>query len=332
MFPPVDEAVLRNNPDFAILYNKLTNVVLNPDGSSKTTSASRERAAVQKDLEQHRLTAAKRHLITRAIASASPPDVSSSRPSAKAASLPEPLLELLLLLPPLLEAGNSLAPDSLALLLSSPPLSDLESLMPDLAALVSASLRSWALNLARITHPSTNPSYLHRHIASLPQDLSNLTTQADEARRALAAARLGTVSSLTDLLQSYGQAVTHLIRALEAKHGVIARSLELRAAHVLHEAQLAEVDAEQTRLNLTKEVYPPDVTYALNNYASHLKDAKIRGEERIKGLHDELAEYGVGVPGGEAKEKTMREMARVRQEMAKQLGDAKVDIERLQKR
>jgi hypothetical protein len=48
MFPPVDDAVLRNNPDFAILYNKLTNVALNPDGSSRTTSASRERAAVQK--------------------------------------------------------------------------------------------------------------------------------------------------------------------------------------------------------------------------------------------------------------------------------------------
>jgi hypothetical protein len=204
--------------------------------------------------------------------------------------------------------------------------------MPDLAALVSGSLRSSALNLARITHPSTNPSYLHRHIASLPQDLSNLITQEEEARRALAAARLSAVTSLTDLLQSYGRAVTYLIRALEAKHGVIARSLELRAAHVLHDAQLAELDAEQTRLNLTKEVYPAEVTYALSNYAAHLRDAKIRGEERIRGLHDELAEYGVGVAGGETKEKTIREMARVRQEMTKQLGDAKVDIARLQKR
>lgn len=46
-FPPVDDAVLQNNPDFSNLYNKLTNVILNPDGSTKEDPAAKERAAVR---------------------------------------------------------------------------------------------------------------------------------------------------------------------------------------------------------------------------------------------------------------------------------------------
>jgi hypothetical protein len=47
MFPPVEDSVLQNNPDFANLYNKLTNVVLNPDGSTKNDPRAKERATVR---------------------------------------------------------------------------------------------------------------------------------------------------------------------------------------------------------------------------------------------------------------------------------------------
>lgn len=47
MFPPVDDVVLQNNPDFAALYKTLTIVVLNPDGSTKNNAAAKERDAVQ---------------------------------------------------------------------------------------------------------------------------------------------------------------------------------------------------------------------------------------------------------------------------------------------
>lgn len=47
MIPPVEEAILRNNPDFATLYTTLTTVVLNPDGSTKADPGSKERAAVK---------------------------------------------------------------------------------------------------------------------------------------------------------------------------------------------------------------------------------------------------------------------------------------------
>jgi hypothetical protein len=46
MLPPVEQAVLENNPDFAVLYSKLTASVLNPDGSTKTDPAAKERRVV----------------------------------------------------------------------------------------------------------------------------------------------------------------------------------------------------------------------------------------------------------------------------------------------
>lgn len=47
MFPPVDDSVLKANPDFAILYGKLTNVVLDSDGSTKEDPAAKERKRVK---------------------------------------------------------------------------------------------------------------------------------------------------------------------------------------------------------------------------------------------------------------------------------------------
>ena len=47
MIPPVEEAILRNNPDFATLYTTLTTVILNPDGSTKADVGAKERAAVK---------------------------------------------------------------------------------------------------------------------------------------------------------------------------------------------------------------------------------------------------------------------------------------------
>lgn len=283
---------------------------------------------------------AKRHLLTRSIATATPPEPkpaprnisrarSNTQPAASA-TLPEPLLDLLLILPPLLDSEHALSPESTALLLSTPPLSDLETLLPELTSLVSSTLQASALDLARISHPSTNPSYLHRHIASLSQSHSDLRAAAASAQQSLTTARLSTLTALVDLLQTYSQCNVLLTRSLEAKHGVVARSLELRAADISTQAQRAAIDAEQTMWSLRRDVYPPRVVAALRNYTAHLKDARIRASERIRGLNAELAEYGVDIQGGEGKEKVMREMARVYRDMGRQMGDVKGDLRRLQ--
>lgn len=295
------------------------------------------------ELDKHRLSTAKHRLLERAIATASPPQLKSERrqtspppppstqllqrrrPEVDAAELPEPLPDLLLLLPPLIDEDATLSPDSAALLLSSPPLSDLESLLPPLAALASSTLHSSALGLARLTHPTTNPSYLHRHIPSLPKDHADLVDNLSAARRSLAAARLRTVASLTRLLHCYTQSLVLLVRSLEAKHGVLARSLELRASDVSLRAEHIELEATSVAHSVAQELYPPRATAALRSYAAHLKEAKLRVAERVRGLQAELAEYGV-----EGKAKTMREMARVYREMSSQIEDIKQDLDRLQ--
>lgn len=79
-------------------------------------------------------------------------------------------------------------------------------------------------------------------------------------------------------------------------------------------------------------VYPPEVREAMVAYAAHLKDARARVEGRVRDLELELREYGVGVEGGENKEKVMREMARVYRGMRKEVEEVKDDLQRLKGR
>lgn len=186
-----------------------------------------------------------------------------------------------------------------------------------------------ALNLARITNPSTNPSYLHRHIPTLASSFTSLAQKEIDAHQALTSARLETLNTLLSLLDLYTTNLTHLIRALEAKHGVVARSVDLRASETALQAQHTQTSAVSALHGGRSEIYTPQTRAALERYASHLRDAKVRTEERVKGLVAELGEYGVGVDEG--KERRMREMARVYREMTRQMDDAKGDLERLQR-
>ncbi|OTA04612.1 hypothetical protein A9Z42_0051910 [Trichoderma parareesei] len=308
--------MLQSNPDFAKLYRVITTAILNPDGSTKEDAEAKDRAAVQKGLDKHRHKATRHYLLERAIATATPPEPKTSSSSSSssttttttpstrlsraserlqqrqaqssAEATPEALLELLLVLPSFLDAVDTLAPDSLALLLSSPPLSDFEALLPDLADLIACNLHASALGLARIVHPTMNPSYLHRHVASLPKDLAALNASLAAAEENLKAARIRTVSSLTRLLQILSECLTCLVRTLEAKHGVIARSLELRASDVSLEAQRAEKLAEQALWKLRRDVYTPESAAALQRYGAHLKDANARIAERARRLQAEV--------------------------------------------
>ena len=273
-------------------------------------------------------------MLTSCISQAAPPEATApSRPRQAIPTRLDPsqsLVELLLLLPSLLSDDLSLSRDETELLFSQPPLSDIESLLPSLSSLVSQNLRSAALNLARINHPSTNPSYLHRHINSLAQDVSNLETKVSARRQDLLNARLEVIKSLDDLTICHSQALIHLIRCLEVKHGVVARSLELRASEVCLRAQRTDLEVQQALSSWRREVYTPDVVTALKNYAAHLRDAKIRGLERLRGLQAELGEYGVGVNGAENKEKTMRELAKRYEQLKTEKSDIRGDLQRLQ--
>ncbi|KAK3906155.1 hypothetical protein C8A05DRAFT_12108 [Staphylotrichum tortipilum] len=356
MIPPVDDGVLQANPDFAVLYAKLTTSVLNPDGSTKNQPSTKERRAVAEELNEYRLKTAKQHLLTDAISNLSPqaqqpkhaPAPSLTRrprppPQPQAASssteLPAPLRDLFLLLPPLLTAPSELPPESTALLLSNPPLCDLPSHVPQLATLVSASLHASAVHLARIANPSTNPSYVHRSIPALSTHAASLASTIAERKVELTQARLAAATELTTLLQAQAAVLSQLLRALEAKHGPIARSLEFRATEAALTAQRQEAEAETALWLARREVCPPEAARALANYANHLRDAKGRLNEAMQTLRGELEAYGVvGAGGGDtdadgarvsSKEKVMREMARVYRDMSKQVEEVRGDLERL---
>ena len=276
-------------------------------------------------------------MVAQALSSATPPEPKAplrrakSQPHQESSSdLPEPLLDLLLLLPPLLTSTENLSSENTKLLLSNPPFSSLESLLPDLAKLVSSNIQSTAVLLARIANPTTNPSFLHRSIPNIPSHIQTLSSTIEQDKVALSKARFSTANSLVHLLQKHTQALILLIRSLEAKHGGVARSLEFRAAEVALLAQRGEVDAEAALWNARKAIYTPEVVDALRNYASHLKDGQMRLGETVRTLQMELESYGVG-GADEGKERTMREMARVYRDMGRQLDEIKEDLRRLRR-
>lgn len=81
-----------------------------------------------------------------------------------------------------------------------------------------------------------------------------------------------------------------------------------------------------------EQVYTPDAIRALERYAEHLRDAKYRVGEDIRGLRGMLGCYGVDEEegrGDEGKERVMREMARVYREMGQQMEEIRGDLERL---
>ncbi|KAK2069876.1 hypothetical protein P8C59_004420 [Phyllachora maydis] len=358
MLPPIEDSVLQNNPAFAALHTTLTTVILNPDASTKNEPGAKEREAVRQKLAKYRLRAAQESLLLHAIETAVPaepkptqagrrlakaPTTRSSDPSRAShsrqppAELPTPLLDLLLLLPPLLHQSPPLPPSTTTLLLSHPPFSSLPSHLPALTALLSSHLRASAVHLARLANPTTNPSYLHRAIAALPVSTATLvhTSTAPEQQQQQQQQHYRAVASLVRLLAARAAVLALLVRALEAKHGVVARSLEGRAAEAGLRARGLRGAADGVRRVAAAAVYTPEVDRALAAYARHLRDAKGRVQEHMRVLRERLAAYGVGAGGdGEgagdvARERTMRELARVRRELERELEEVRRDLERL---
>ncbi|KAI0596893.1 hypothetical protein F4775DRAFT_562340 [Biscogniauxia sp. FL1348] len=383
MLPPIDEDVLGKNPEFANVYKTLTGSLLNPDGSTKGDAAAEKRDQVREELKAHRLKATRLYLLREAIATADPkrtpapapessqpPERTTRRTKSRAQSsaatslqtppvLPPELCDLLLMIPVFLSKASSMPPARLALLLGNPPFTYLPTYFPQLAALVSARLARQASTLARILHPNTNPSYVHRSIPSLHATAAALLAHLSERKAALSRSRLQTAHALARHLAQHTSALALLLRGLEAKHGPAARSTELRAEEARIDAQAWALACEALLWDTRREVYPPEARAALENYRRHLRDARRRLADGVKTRKAELRDYGVVVDGdsddndndnhdgnngkegsvgsggggsaggAKSKERTMREMARVWREMDTRLKEVRADLDRL---
>ncbi|KAK4196992.1 hypothetical protein QBC40DRAFT_233129 [Triangularia verruculosa] len=363
MIPPIDDLVLQQNPEFAALYTTLTTVILNPDASTRKDPNAKKRAAVRKELDNHRLQTAKHHLLINAISTAVPTSElppppptekpillrrptrsqsqSQSQPQGyqppplplaqpKPPPLPQTLLDLLLLLPPLLTPTTTspIPPSHLPLLLSNPPFSSLPSHIPQLSSFLSQSLHTTALTLTRLSQPTINPSFLHRSIPSLAAFTTTQQETLQHKKYSLLRSRLSLAASVSNLLDQQIYVLSKFIKSLEAKHGPISRSLEYSAAETALVAQKQELEIKSIGRAVKKEVYSPEAVAALENYSRHLRDAKCRLGERIKGLEGELGEYH-SRDGERDKERKMKEMARVYVDMERQLEEVRKDLERL---
>lgn len=195
---------------------------------------------------------------------------------------------------------------------------------------MSQTLHTTALTLARLSQPNTNPSFLHRSIPSLPAFTLTQFETLHHKKYSLLRSRLSLAVSVSSLLDQQILILSKLIRSLEAKHGPISRWLEYSASETALVAQKQELEIKSIGRALKKEVYSPEVATALGNYSRHLRDAKSRLGERIKGLEGELGEYHHQDASTE-REKTrkMREMARVYADMGRQLDEVRKDLERL---
>ncbi|PHH62737.1 hypothetical protein CDD81_6725 [Ophiocordyceps australis] len=310
MLPMVDDEVLEANPRFARLYAKLTTEILNPDGSTRRSSAD---AQAQETLDQHRLQAHKRHLILHALTTLAPP------------ASPPTLRALVVALAPLL--SSSLPASTTALLLSHPPLSHLPAHLDDLAALVSASLHSSALALARLAHPCSPPSLLHRHIPSLATDYAALDAALSSARHDLQVARARTLAAAARLLATHTQSLSLLVRTIESKHGVVARGLQLAATHVSLEAQQAEAEAVQLSTSIQNKIYTPNVVEALQHYSQHLQHVKSRLVERIDGLQAQMQQLLDESGVDEAEHDELKKLAAQYCDLKRQIDEAMKDME-----
>jgi hypothetical protein len=317
MFPPIDEAMLQNNPRFAALHKTLTTRILNPDGSSKSPAAA-DREAAAETLKAHRTRAAKTEIIRAAMTTL---PITEQKPP-----LPPELIELMILLTHHLNTTTQLTPSSLALLKSTPLYGSLPAHLPRISALLSPRFHTQALALTRLLHPTTNASFLHRTIPKIPSMIQSQLEALHSKKSDLETRRLALVPLICHVLEAYRTATELAIRALEQnKHGSVARGAKARSEMLLHEAKVLELDTEVLNGNVVGMVYTEEVKEALENYRSHLRDGRSRLRQRQRDAERELERYGVG----REKEGLMREIARVYGEMGRQVEEVRRDVERL---
>ncbi|RAL64440.1 hypothetical protein DID88_001916 [Monilinia fructigena] len=341
MLPPVEESVLQSNPKFAELYKKLSNNILNPNGSTKNHPAQKEREAVSAALKSARIEAAKPQILINSLSSidlSPPPPIpakprtrtSQPAPPRKAAELPEELVELIILLTTKLSLPpGSISKADVVLLESSPTYHSLSTHLPQLCNIISTNLHNTALSLSRILNPTTNSSFLHRQIPTLLPTVITLQSSLLSDSHALALSRTAVVNSTTQLLNLYHHATTLIIQHLErSKHGPLTRHtttkislLSLQSRTLSHELQLKYLQGE-------KIIYDERTTEALQNYLRELRGGRERLKERVKLKERDLWGYGVGREDG-GKERVMREIARVFRELSGEIEEVKRDVERL---
>ncbi|RWA02986.1 hypothetical protein EKO27_g12118, partial [Xylaria grammica] len=157
----------------------LLRTAISTAAAAQTTPPPPSKQAEEKE-QQQQLKQPKQYQTRRSKSRPQSQSQPQAQPQAQAQqtpALPPDLIELLFLIPAFLNNASTLPPASVSLLLTSPPFTSLPTLFPDLVALISARLTAQAKTVARVLSPSTNASYIHRAIPSLPSLASTLVSE-----------------------------------------------------------------------------------------------------------------------------------------------------------
>ncbi|KAF2741763.1 hypothetical protein M011DRAFT_472826 [Sporormia fimetaria CBS 119925] len=288
MLPPIEPAVLEQNPSFAILYEDLCTRKLNPDGSSRDAKRQRVHDEIRRNLN----TSLTHHHTTQILLS-----TLTDLPSRSDASVLPPELHSVIELTVAQLSGHLSASDRNILA------GDNEVFLDNIdviAQAVSEQLERVVTLLCTIADPSaTNPP----PPSSLPTlATTHISTSTSTLPTALSAARIQLANTLSALLHLHTQVLETGIRILEQTiHGALSRNARAKA-EVLG-VMGREIGVRASIHNLTHPT-PPALLTALQGYKSALRGMENGLKDRI-----ELAEQELGLYE-KAGEKGMKDLAR----------------------
>ncbi|KAL3490849.1 hypothetical protein BJX62DRAFT_134238 [Aspergillus germanicus] len=296
MIPPCDPTVLANNPQFQRLYQHLTTALLNPDGSTRALDAHPTRKEVLSDLRSCQLRNAKKQIKKHTLQQlAFDPD----------SDLPDDCRQPLAIVSLYLESS----PNNLELLddqqddtdVHSMIAPDIDKLYSKLPILIPSFVRALSLDvqdlraLANAAGSTERPS-----VRTEAGRLSPLSPQLGERVQALRqlqftklpAARTQMAATAAEVLATRAAVLERTVTVLErTKHGSLARAMKAKAEHLYTVAHGVEGKLKVMRLEILATIHTTEVSGALSQYHRHLRDMRVRLEERRELALNELKAY-----------------------------------------
>ncbi|KAH7075351.1 hypothetical protein BKA63DRAFT_594751 [Paraphoma chrysanthemicola] len=305
MLPPVDPSILQRNPNFEVLYKDLTTRKLNPDGSTRDTKKQRIHDEIRRSL-----TTARTNLISSQILINSLSDLPS-----RATDLPP---ELPSVIETVTAQLNGHVPESDREILSGDVDFFLENIttISDALATHLSVVTDYLCTIADPKDPPETPDLASRArslYASATQDLPDQLAQA----------RIDLANTTSTLLHTHLTLLKTSIRILErTQHGALARHTK-SSAELLHlRATLLGLQAKTHTL-----AHPPPA-----EFVAALKEFRKQQGSGEKGLKDregvarrELELYR------EAGEKGMRDLARRKGVLEREVERMEGEIERVER-
>ncbi|KAL1983433.1 hypothetical protein VTN96DRAFT_10339 [Rasamsonia emersonii] len=309
MIPPCDPAVLDNNPQFKRLHQHLTNNLLNPDGTTRADDNDRTRRAVAEELRACRIRHAKKQILKRATRQIA----LDSR-----SSLPDELRDTVAIISlflesqtPLNELDNDSSGDDGNQSLLDQDINDFRSsirtLIPHLSDLLSLNLDSLRAIADAVTNSGSASSSSDVPFANQSRSRArarvsepSLSSQLSDRQRRLRtlqiselpASRRQMAVTAAAVMAARAEVMEHIVVLLErTKHGALSRASKAQAEHLATVAEGMEGKTRVMKLETLATIYTPETVAALNNYREHLRETRLRLEEKQKIATQALEAY-----------------------------------------